>query len=84
MQIFRIERSDKGLIQSGKKLMGNLIGVVLDPFDFAGHPVQRQTVGAYAFVQEARCFDDSVRLFFQQIEEFFIAGKESHCVLFSL
>jgi hypothetical protein len=84
MQIFRIKGSDKGLIQSGKKLMGNLIGFVLDTFDFAGHPVQRQPVGADAFVQEARCLNDSVRLFFQEIEEFFIAGKESHCVLFSL
>ena len=84
MQIFRIEGRDESLIQSGKKLMGNLICIVLDPFDLAGHPGQRQTVGAYAFVQEARCFDDSVRLFFQEVEEFFIAGKKSHCVLFSL
>jgi hypothetical protein len=84
MQIFRIERRDEGLIQSGKKLMRYLIGFVLDTLDLTGHPVQRRPVGADAFVQQARCFNDSVRLFFQEIEEFFIAGKKSHSVLISL
>ncbi len=51
MPVIRIERSDECLIQSGKKLMCDLIGFVLNAFDLTGRPVERRAVGADAFVQ---------------------------------
>ncbi len=62
-------------IQPGEKLMGNLIGVVLDALNFSGHPGQRHTIGANPLIQQPGRLDNSVSLFFQQIEKFFFTGK---------
>ena len=79
MDVLPIERRDEDPVEPGHHLVGELVGLVLQPLDLVDDGAAAVGVGLEQFLQQpgglhGECGDRG-----EEVEELLVAGQEPHC-----
>src|SRR5439155_8809722 len=78
LDVFRIERSDEGLIEAGENIVRDLVALALQSLDLLAGFGELRVPGCSALQHQAGRFGDIFHLLQKQGEEFFFAGQQFH------